>query len=212
MLSGGIHPATHHKPWFKRLINTRASIPRSDSAEYIHLHDDIELWAAEYIERKAHTYRLARQPANEPLVPTSIKLKLQRLAAIRQELAQAACAQAEDLISVTRPETQLRRFFNAFAKRVNLLGWQRRAMVADMAAGGAVGGTVVDGAVANAAAGDAVGGDMGVSSASTGGRRSRQGHEGDEDKCLICCGGGPTFLASVAAAALQRSLHTRMTA
>jgi hypothetical protein len=66
---------------------------------------------------------------------------------------------------------RLTRFLNAFAKRVGGLGRQRRAVIADRSAG------------------RAVEGGAGRGNASEGGRSSRQGPEGDEDKCLICCGG-----------------------
>jgi hypothetical protein len=168
--AGSAVSATHHRPHLRRLINTSAGVARSEFSEYIRLQADLEKWVT---ERKARTDVSATQPANEPSVPNHIKRKLHRLAALRQELVQAACAQAEDTVTAAHPKTRLTRFLNAFAERVSGRGWQRRAVV-----------------VADTAAGDAVGGGTGVGIASQGGR-SRQGPEGDEDKCLICCGGEP---------------------
>jgi hypothetical protein len=68
----------------------------SARSEYIQLQIDIEQWVGAQREPppRAHKGRSVAQQTKEPVVPDAIKRKLQRFAALKRELAQAACAQA----------------------------------------------------------------------------------------------------------------------
>jgi hypothetical protein len=92
---------------------------QSDYSEYIQLQANIQRWVKARRKVAAQRRQPLTQQAFEQSVPEGIKLELQRLAALKHELAQAARAQTGCTVSATHHKPRLTRFLNAEAQRVS---------------------------------------------------------------------------------------------